>query len=79
MDEFFEALTLAQLHQYKKPIGLLSLRGYYDPLLHMLDNMVENGFLKSENRQLCIAADTVPNLLSAMEAYEYRAVEKWQV
>ncbi|HAD15206.1 MAG TPA: TIGR00730 family Rossman fold protein [Saprospirales bacterium] len=79
MDEFFEALTLAQLHQYKKPIGLLSLRGYYDPLLHMLDNMVENGFLKSENRKLCIAADTVPNLLSAMEAYEYRAVEKWQV
>jgi uncharacterized protein (TIGR00730 family) len=77
MDELFEALTLAQLHQYQKPIGLLSLRGYYNPLLHMLDNMVENGFLKDQNRRLCIASDTVPDLLSAMERYEHRAIEKW--
>jgi len=77
MDEFFEALTLAQLRQYPKPIGLLSVRGYYDPLLHMLDNMVENGFLRSQNRSLCIASDTVPNLLAAMERYEYRALDKW--
>ncbi len=77
MDELFEALTLAQLHQYKKPIGILSLRGYYDPLLHMLDNMVENGFLKEQNRRLCIASDTIPGLLSAMERYEHRALDKW--
>lgn len=77
MDELFEALTLAQLHQYHKPIGLLSVRGYYDPLLQMLDNMVENGFLKAQNRQLCIASDTVSDLLYSMEKYEYRALEKW--
>ncbi len=77
MDELFEALTLAQLLQYPKPIGLLSLRGYYNPLLHMLDNMVENGFLKDQNRRLCIASDTVPDLLSAMERYEHRALDKW--
>lgn len=77
MDELFEALTLAQLHQYKKPIGLLSVRKYYDPLLHMLDNMVENGFLKAQNRRLCIASDTVPDLISAMERYEFQAIDKW--
>lgn len=77
MDELFEALTLAQLHQYKKPIGLLSLRGYYDPLLEMLDHMVENGFLKEPNRKLCIAAGSVPELLTAMEKYEHRALDKW--
>ncbi len=77
MDELFEALTLAQLHQYQKPIGLLSVQGYYDPLLQMLDNMVENGFLKEQNRRLCIAADTIPDLLSAMERYEHRALDKW--
>jgi len=77
MDELFEALTLAQLRQYQSPIGLLSLRGYYDPLLHMLDNMVENGFLKDQNRRLCIASDTINGLLSAMEKYEHRALDKW--
>jgi hypothetical protein len=33
MDEHFEALTLAQLRLYHKPIGLLNVRGYYDGAL----------------------------------------------
>ncbi|MEN9415583.1 MAG: hypothetical protein RLZ62_1887 [Bacteroidota bacterium] len=77
MDEHFEALTLAQLHQYKCPIGLLNLHGYYNPLLQMLDVMVENAFLREQNRMLCIDALTVPQLLEKMERYEHRAIEKW--
>jgi hypothetical protein len=77
MDELFEALTLAQLHQYEKPIGLLNVRGYYDPLIQMLDNMVVNGFLKEQNRGLCISADTVTELLRLMENYEHKALDKW--
>jgi uncharacterized protein (TIGR00730 family) len=77
MDEHFEALTLAQLHQYRKPIGLLNVRGYYDPLLQILDNMVENGFLKPDNRHLCLDAPTADELLEKMTAYEYKALTKW--
>jgi hypothetical protein len=77
MDEHFEALTLAQLHQYRKPIGLLNVKGYYDPLITMLDNMVEHGFLKAQNRNLCIASDSVTNLLDKMQTYEYNAIGKW--
>lgn len=77
MDELFEALTLAQLHQYQQPIGLLNVRGYYDPMLTMLDLMVENGFLREQNRKLCIAADNIPDLLATMERYEHRAIDKW--
>lgn len=77
MDEHFEALTLAQLHQYRKPVGLLNVRGYYDPMLQMLGNMVRFGFLKAQNRELCIDAATVPELLDKMTAYEYQAVQKW--
>lgn len=77
MDEHFEALTLAQLQQYRKPIGLLNVRGYYDPLLRMLDSMVDNGFLKSDNRHLCLDAPDVAGLLEKMTAYEYQALEKW--
>ena len=77
MDEHFEALTLAQLHQYHKPIGLLNVLGYYDPLLAMLDNMVQHGFLKAQNRLLCLDAPTVDELLDKMAAYEHKALEKW--
>lgn len=74
MDEHFEALTLAQLHQYKKPIGLLNVRGYYDPLLKMLDNMVANGFLRLPNRNICLDANNVPGLLERMAQYEFKAL-----
>ncbi len=77
MDELFEALTLAQLHQYRKPIGLLNVRGYYNPLLQMLDRMVEMGFLKERNRSLCLDAAEVPALIEKMEQYEFSAVPKW--
>ncbi len=77
MDEHFEALTLAQLHQYRKPVGLLNVRSYYDPMLQMLEHMVQFGFLKQQNRGLCIDAPTVPELLDKMAAYEYQATTKW--
>lgn len=77
MDEHFEALTLAQLHQYKKPIGFLNVRGYYDPLLQMLDTMVTHGFLKADNRRLCLDALTVEDLLDKMANYQYQALTKW--
>lgn len=77
MDEHFEALTLAQLRQYRKPVGLLNLRGYYDPLLSMMDQMVRFGFLRAQNRDLCVDAPTISELLDKMAAYEYAALEKW--
>lgn len=77
MDELFEALTLAQLHQYQHPIGLLNVAGYYDPLLAMLDQMVKFGFLKPQNRLLCLDAPTIPELLEKMENYRYNAIDKW--
>lgn len=77
MDEHFEALTLAQLHQYRKPIGLLNVDGYYAPMLQMLDQMVRFGFLKEKNRGLCLDAPTVSELLDKMTAYEYQAAQKW--
>jgi uncharacterized protein (TIGR00730 family) len=77
MDELFEALTLAQLHQYQRPIGLLNTDHYYDPLLAMLDQMVKYGFLKAQNRKLCIDDPTPAGLLAKMKAYEYDAINKW--
>jgi uncharacterized protein (TIGR00730 family) len=77
LDEHFEALTLAQLLQYQRPIGLLNVNGYYEPLIQMLDVMVENGFLRPQNRHLCIVSDNIADLLDKMKRYEHRALEKW--
>jgi len=59
LEELFEVLTWSQLGLHAKPCGLLNVRGYYDPLLALLDRAVEQGFLRREHRGL-LAVDTDP-------------------
>lgn len=70
LDELFESLTLGQLHIEQKPIGLLNINGFFDYTLRQLDVMVEEGYLKSANRDLLIVADSVDGLLEKMENYK---------
>jgi uncharacterized protein (TIGR00730 family) len=65
-DELFEILTWAQLHYHTKPIGLLNVAGFFDPLLAWLDRAVEDGFLKLKHRRLLIEADEAVDLLDRL-------------
>jgi uncharacterized protein (TIGR00730 family) len=44
LDEFFEALTWRQLGLHEKPIILLNVDGYWDPLSNLMDHIVAQGF-----------------------------------
>ncbi|GIX25034.1 MAG: putative cytokinin riboside 5'-monophosphate phosphoribohydrolase [Caldimonas sp.] len=44
-EELFEVWTWRQLGYHDKPIGLLNVEGYYDPLIAFLGHTVEQGFL----------------------------------
>jgi hypothetical protein len=77
MDEVFEILTWAQLGLHQKPIGLLNVNGYYDFLLRQLNVMVEEGFLKAQNRNLLIVSDDINELLEKMENYQPIHHDKW--
>ena len=69
LDELFEALTLAQLHIEQKPIGLLNINGFFDAILLQLDKMVEEGYVKQDNRNLLIVETSVPELMKKMQQY----------
>jgi len=44
LDEFFEVLTWRQLGLHQKPIFLLDTDGYWQPLLKLMDHVVNEGF-----------------------------------
>jgi uncharacterized protein (TIGR00730 family) len=44
-DELFEALTWKQIGLHDKPIGLLDVAGYFEPLLQMIRHAEQQGFL----------------------------------
>jgi len=67
-DELFEILTWAQLHYHAKPVGLLNIDGFFDPLLAWLDRAVEDGFLKPKHRKLLIDARQPEELLDRLWA-----------
>ncbi|AOW17073.1 Rossman fold protein, TIGR00730 family [Polaribacter vadi] len=70
LDELFEALTLSQLYIEQKPVGLLNINGFFDGVLMQLDKMVEEGYVKPENKKLLIVEDSVEKLLEKMNSYK---------
>lgn len=44
-EEFFEILTLKQLRQTDKPLVVLNIRGFFDAMIAMLTNAVQQDFL----------------------------------
>lgn len=52
LEELFEAFTWSQLGFHKKPIGLLNVNGFYDPLIQLINHLVSQGFLKTEHAHL---------------------------
>lgn len=77
MDELFEMLTWGQLSLHKKPIALLNVDGFYDPLIALSETMIKKGFLKEEYRELLIIDDIIEKLLLRMENYIPPKNEKW--
>ncbi|KAL1557303.1 Cytokinin riboside 5'-monophosphate phosphoribohydrolase log8 [Salvia divinorum] len=84
MEELLEMITWAQLGIHKKPVGLLNVDGYYDPLLALFDKGVEEGFIKQAARHIVLSAPTAEELLTKMEQHapfddHVASHESWQM
>ncbi|NOT59596.1 MAG: TIGR00730 family Rossman fold protein [Acidobacteria bacterium] len=69
-DELFEAVTWAQLGIHQKPIGLLNVAGYFDPLLTMVERAIAEGFVQPRYRRLIHTATEIETLLDAFARHE---------
>lgn len=76
-DELFEILTWAQLGIHAKPVGLLNVDGFFDPLLAMTRHAVDEGFAKEENLSLFCAEAQGDALLAALAHHMPRYSPKW--
>jgi uncharacterized protein (TIGR00730 family) len=76
-EELCEIITWHQLGIYRKPIGLLNVGGYYDPLLALFDHAVEQRFVRPEHRKLVLAESEFNPLMAAMETYQSPLLDKW--
>lgn len=77
LEEFCEILTWGQLGFHVKPMGLLNINGFYDPLLAMFNQAVSEGFLRQQNRDMALSETDIERLLDAMASYRPEPVNKW--
>ncbi len=66
LDEMLEVVTLRQLGYHGKPIVLVNLDGYWDPLVALVDRVVEYGFAASSARGLYQVVASVDEVLPAL-------------
>ncbi len=70
MDELWEAMSWAQLGYHSDPVGLLNAFGFYDDLIAFNAKMADVGFVRQAHQNILIHADTMPDLLDKMAAYQ---------
>ena len=76
-EELLEMITWAQLGIHRKPVGILNVSGYYDPLIQLFENAIEAGFIKPKNRQLFVIDQEADRLLQTLLAQELPEVKRW--
>jgi uncharacterized protein (TIGR00730 family) len=69
LEELFEVWTWAQLGLHEKPIALLDVDGFYQPMLRFLENMSAEGFLADEFREMLIVTTEVVEALDRFAGY----------
>lgn len=77
-EEFFEILTWAQIGLHSKPVGLLNILEYYDPLLVMVEHARVEGFIYEEHRILFTSCSDPDLLLDKLGSYQPPdGLERW--
>lgn len=67
LEEFFEVWTWLQLGIHQKPVVVYDVRGFWRPMLTMIDRMVEEGFVTDAFRDSLLIVSSPRGLISALE------------
>jgi uncharacterized protein (TIGR00730 family) len=58
LEELLEIITWKQLGLYLKPIVVLNVDGYFNPLLEMLQKAIDENFMRPEHGNIWVVAET---------------------
>lgn len=77
-EEFFEILTLKQLHRHSKPIVIYNVNGYYDSMLGMFEAAISENFMSDKCRGLYAVTDSAEKVFEYLNDYEPYSYSKYE-
>src|SRR5436305_14359713 len=76
LEELVEQLTWAQLGRHKKPILILNIKQFWDPLCALLDHMRRLDFIRLELGVTLLVADRAEDVLPMLRAVAAKVSEQ---
>lgn len=68
LEELFEVLSNKKLGLFDKPVILLNTNGFFDPLIEMLNKMIDERFMRPQHGELWVVVENPENVFQAIEA-----------
>ncbi|MEZ4636321.1 MAG: TIGR00730 family Rossman fold protein [Caldilineaceae bacterium] len=68
-EELFEIITWSQLGIHAKPIGLLNVAGYFDPICRMIEVAIAEGFIRPSYADLLVVSADPAELLDRLSTH----------
>ena len=75
LDETFEIITWKQLRLHDRPIVLLDIDGYWQPLLQLISAQVDAGFVRPEHAQLYSVVSSVDAVFDVLARHAEPTIE----
>lgn len=66
LEEIMEIATWRQLYQHEKPMVILNINGFYDPLIEHLKHTAAEGFMKQEDLERLVVCDDIESAVSLL-------------
>jgi uncharacterized protein (TIGR00730 family) len=67
LDELFEIITWRMLKLHDKPVVVLNIDGYWDPLLKLIDQLIGEGFAREDSRQYYSVVNSVGRMFDLLD------------
>jgi len=68
LEELFEVWTWQTLALHGKPVGLLNVNGFWDPLVEMMERIAAAGFLHGSPAESLVVGDDLDDVLARLDA-----------
>ncbi len=76
--ELFEALTWAQIGLHDKPVGLLNVEGYFDPVIALIEKAIGENYIYPEHRRFFFVSNEPAALLELMDGFTpFNGINRW--
>ncbi len=69
LDETLEIITWRQLRVHKKPILIVNVNDYWQPLIKLIDTTIQNGFSASLTRDLFAVTNSTDGIVKMLENF----------